>query len=135
MSTRRNFLALVGMAPIAAPVAAKEAAAAMGLAGPLGGMAANIGTMCAPSPGLADDGSWARRALARMLSEEGKREIINDAKAYARNLDADLAAMRSVSPAFAYRLQCDRNEAQITRHRRESLLRDIAEASKRNLLG
>jgi len=138
MSTRRRFLTLIGAAPVAVPVAAKEAAVAMGLSGPVGPASIIEGSMLKNAPmagGIAADMSWTTRALERLMSEDGRREVSNDAKAYARTLDPDLAALRSVSPSFAFRRQRDRNEIHIMEHRRSELLREISEHAKRNLLG
>ena len=131
-ATRRKFLALVGMTPIAAPVAAKQAAVAMGLSGPIGGAGDRVGgpMLSGHGPIPVGPNDWAINALKRLASEDGQREIMQDAKAYARTLDPDLAALRSVSPAFAFRRQRDRNEVEIMNHRRASYLRDIAENAK-----
>lgn len=138
MSTRRNFMAMIGISPIAGPVVAKEAAVAMGLSGPIGGALANGGYAISPGApvGLAGGGrSWAQRALDYMNSDVGAREIDADARHAARVLDPDLAAMRSVSPAYAYRRQRERCEIEIRERRTASIMRQIADEAKQDLLG
>ena len=55
---------------------------------------------------------------------------MGDAAYRARVLDADLAAMRSVSPAWAYRQQLRRAADQIRTERKEYLARELADAIK-----
>jgi hypothetical protein len=109
---RRSFLKLIGVAPIAAPVAAQEAAAKMGLSGALalGETARHYGgevAQCLPE----DPGShrkWLLKELAELDSRERRSEYRRQERHDARILDSDLASMRSVSPASAYSFQLDR---------------------------
>lgn len=134
MSNRRKFLALIGAAPIAAPVIAKEAAAAMGLSGPIGmSQFANGGNIGAPIATVNGSGSYISRLRDQILGLESGDEIpglMGDAAYRARVLDADLAAMRSVSPAWAYRQQMRRAADQIRTERKEYLARELADAIK-----
>lgn len=135
MSTRRKFLALVG----AAPAVAKEAAsAAMGLSGPIGQISAMVGANAATPSGYPistnDSGSWIQKALDRLNSDKGRAEIARDAKGMARILDPDLAALRSMSPSVAYRIQRSRIEDEILTLRKENLLAELAEFTSRGIL-
>jgi len=135
MSTRRKFLTLVG----AAPAVAKEAAsAAMGLSGPIGPISAMVGSNAAAPSGYpissGDGGSWVKKALERLDSEKGRKEIRQDAKNIARILDPDIAAMRSLSPSVAYRIQIGRVESKLLADRRAYLLDELKEFASRGIL-
>jgi hypothetical protein len=107
MSTRRSVLRLIGLAPIAGPVAAKEAAASMGLSALTSvgsGLSAGMASVNYGSP-VGGENSWVNRAIATFNSPAKQRELDARAKDYARILDPDIAAMRSLSPAAAYHLQ------------------------------
>jgi hypothetical protein len=109
---RRSFLKLIGVAPVAGPVAAKEAAAKMGLQGVIGGalMRGGPGEACAPQPWTqAQEVSWLKENLATWQSDEQREERRYYERDYARQLDGDIAALRSVSPSYAYMKQLDRN--------------------------
>ena len=115
MSSRRGFLKLIGAAPIALPVAAKEAAVSMGLSGPLGagaGMANTIGyatSIGGPMPcDPASEGDYLRSRLAEIMSPQNLSRFRQEAKHEARMLDADIAAMRSISPSAAFSMQIER---------------------------
>lgn len=115
MSNRRSFLRILGMAPIAAPVAAKEAAVAMGLsngvgATVVGSVFANVGNPSGPVPGF--DKAWLVNRLSEFNSA-AKRDEIKRQFSGGMVLDADIAAMRSLSPSVARQMQMDR---QIDRH-------------------
>lgn len=137
---RRGFLALIGAAPIALPVAAKEAAAKMGMGSVLsgaasygGGSALDVGY---PKAGTAlkGDGSILGylRAELRNLTEERnvseiRRRVLRNGEA--RVLDADLASMRSTSPSVAYHIQIERCVARNVERERMSLLDRIQSAT------
>ncbi len=109
---RRGFLKLMPAAPLAATVAAKEAAASMGLSGPLNGAALGLGPntigMAGCGNSVPDDGPWILNAMKNFMSPETIEQHRMSAKAQARVLDADIAAMRSISPAQAYAMQVER---------------------------
>lgn len=124
MSTRRGFLRLIGAAPVALPVAAKEAAVSMGLSGPIGAAsAAHPGG----SPGAAADKSWVMRRLAEMYSPEKQAEFRMQARHNARVLDADIAAMRSISPSTAFTIQVEREMSRILKTETTWLERQLKE--------
>lgn len=115
---RRAFLRFAAAAPVALPVAAKEAAAGMGLQGLLGGASfgANMPEMGCNTVGYPKDAcapvnaaDWLKQRLTELMSDESMERMRNDAKHSARYLDPDLASMRSVSPSFAYGRQIDRH--------------------------
>lgn len=130
--TRRRFLG----AAVAAPVAAKEAAQKMGLeslASMPPGAGANAGIDSAfinAPPGLANDVDWAKRGLATLDSPREVAHRALMAKHQARILDADLAAMRSISPSAAYTLQRQRVEHWLRESRRSDFIEAIAESGK-----
>jgi len=114
---RRGMLRLIGMAPVAAPVAAKQAAVSMGLRGL--GSAAAAGAVeyagtgrydspvpCPPTP--MEHAQFLKERLAEMLSPESIARYRQEAKGQARMLDTDIAAMRSISPSAAYEMQLER---------------------------
>ena len=139
MSTRRKFLALVGMAPVAVPVAAKEAAAAMGVSGPLGAGSAGMNIVAGGYPMAnsveEDHDGFLKRKLKRLDGGEEGEHSANDARYSARVLDADIASLRSISPSAAYAIQRQRTFDEFKRRRRASLLQDLAAYGKRSLLG
>lgn len=113
MSTRRGFLRLIGAAPVALPVAAKEAAVSMGLSGPLGAAAASqyIGNSCGAVPMPCDPSQeimYYKDRLASIVSSENMLRYRQEARNEARILDADIAAMRAISPSAAYAMQVER---------------------------
>ena len=127
MSNRRSVLRLIGMAPIAAPVVAKEAAASMGLmSGSGGAVMAAIGQYANvpigyPIQPMQDEASSIKDALLRLDEdiEENRRGIT------AVYLDADIAALRSMSPSVARAIQVDRVVARERRQRKSWLERRL----------
>lgn len=122
MSNRRSFLRMLGVAPVAAPVAAKEAAVAMGLsssAGTAGMMlGGNVPMSAQVGFGITNEKENIAKRMAALLSsnarDEARREI-----GRGRLLDADIAALRSVSPAFANVVQIERDiDARIDNEKR-----------------
>jgi hypothetical protein len=108
---RRGFLKLMPAAPLAATVAAKEAAASMGLSGPLNAMSylGNVGMAGYGSgPPTMSNTPWFVDAYKNFMSPDTIEQHRASAKGQARLLDADIAAMRSISPAQAYAMQVDR---------------------------
>lgn len=134
---RRSFLKLIGAAPIAGPVVAKEAAAKMGMSSLLGGAGAAMGGSgeALLRGGLnKQEGSWldwAQAELRNVFSErnvaEMRRRVIRNGEA--RLLDADLASMRSASPAAAYQLQIERCVARGLENERLNWLERIRDHS------
>ncbi len=108
---RRGFLKLLPAAPVAATVAAKQAAISMGLSGPinaaagLGGISTGYGGIPVPSD---CQNPWFIDALKTFSSKETIEGHRISARGMARVLDPDLAAMRSISPAQAYQIQVER---------------------------
>lgn len=96
---RRGFLSLIPLAPVAATVAAKDAAAAMGLSGPLKAVGYGIGgmpTMAGFSQNPVPDGRmpWFIDSLKNFMSPDTIEGHRTSAKGMARILDPDIAAMR-----------------------------------------
>lgn len=108
---RRGFLKLLPAAPFGVAVAAKEAAASMGLSGPIGanigGSMAYAGASMYGNP-VSDGGNWIVDAWKDFNSKQRVESDWMQAKQMARVLDADIAAMRSISPARAYQMQVER---------------------------
>jgi hypothetical protein len=110
---RRSFLKLIGVAPIAAPVAAQEAAAKMGLrsmlgaAGGLGGgRLVGYAQECAPATGSHLD--YLKSRLTRLLDPSYAEDMRRDIRGSITHLDPDLASMRGISPSAAMSIQLDR---------------------------
>lgn len=108
---RRGFLRILGAAPVAAPVIAREAAAKAGLnVSGLGssGMGMPIGEGGLTSS--SEDGGWAIRACQKVFSkqweDEKRREML---RWKPDRLDPDLASSRSFSLSTALRIQRERN--------------------------
>lgn len=135
MSTRRKFLAIMGAAPVAVPIAAKEASAKMGLLAPIGAPPEG-GPLSSGLGGCSVSGDDTGTYLANMLGGidrgEEDKEFHRDAKYGARVLDPDLASLRSISPSFAYVTQRQRTFNEYKRMRRERILQDIAMHAKRS---
>lgn len=115
---RRRFLSFLAVAPAAAPVAAKEAALRMGLlsgvAASLGASAAPMTDQCGPVP-MSAETDWVKDRVTEFFSPERAESRVLEAKGAAFRLDSDLAALRSVSPSWAYCRQVDRCHARIER--------------------
>ena len=125
---RRSFFGLVA----SLPVVLKDASTKMGLEGVIAGSTRSFGASRLPTP-PADDGSWIRRTLSRFWSASAVRERRQQAEWEARHLDSDLASMRSLSPAAAYRLQCDRQFRRIEVRSRMHLQEMLEEQTTRSL--
>ena len=114
MSSRRGFLKLIGAAPVALPVAAKEAAVSMGLSGPIGvgaagQMAGYANSVGFPTPNDPNgEATYLKERLAEIMNPDNLRRLRSEARHEARQLDADIAAMRSISPSAAYAMQIER---------------------------
>lgn len=130
---RRSFLKLIGAAPIAGPVVAKEAAAKMGMGTLLGGAASLSGETMDAGYSISLDKEtnmlgWCKAELRNVFSDKNvsavRQSIIRNGDA--RILDSDLAAMRSASPAAAYQIQIDRCVARRLEDERLSWLERIA---------
>ena len=125
-ANRRGFLAAI----VALPVAAKEAAGKLGLQGPLG-WGVEGGLLHGPHPGSALASSadaesfWQRQLRKFTTSRSQQRYRRISARQDARRLDPDLASMRSISPAAAYALQCDRCVARHERDGRQAIIDEI----------
>lgn len=106
---RRGFLRLLGAAPIALPVAAREAASKVGVSTLGYGMpSSGFAQGCVPSSG--DDKGWIKQWAidAFSLAKRAERwEEIKDNPVGA--LDPDLACSRSLSMSAAIRIQRQRN--------------------------
>lgn len=138
---RRKFLRFLGASAVAAPVAAKEAAIAMGLTNGVGGsmIGAPIGSL-APMSGAKGNGFdpfYAASEVARLkkqidglLTDDARDKARREARGSSLVLDPDIAAMRSLSPAAARRLQVERNIG-----RRIDSERSWIETQIANLLG
>lgn len=111
---------------MAAPVAAKEAAVAMGLNPSLGG--ASIGV--APTPMLTSPASigsqladWVTRM--RDLDRLSARDEMRQQMRGGMTLDPDIAAMRAISPAMARAMQTERNIDRALASERNWIQREI----------
>jgi hypothetical protein len=109
MSNRRSFLRLVGMAPIAAPVAAREAAASIGLKSAIGAAAVGINSGVVGA-GLDPPAETHEQYLVRSLKEIMRPEASEEARREISTmlLDPDLASMRSMSLSAVRAIQVER---------------------------
>lgn len=101
---RRGLLRLLGAAPVALPVVAREAAAKAGI-GTLG-----LAAPAYPSQpcGSAEDESWVGDWVKRVFSKEFEKEAQRNVGSVG-TLDPDLASSRSFSISTAVRIQRERN--------------------------
>ena len=120
---RRSFLGALIAAPSALPVAAKEAAAKMGMTQFMVGSQSLVGPVnefskypsnVYPSSQDAnvspqDNINYYKNLIRDITSGDRREEIINNCKSSVRVLDSDLAALKSISPATAYNIQMQRN--------------------------
>lgn len=131
---RRGFLKLMPSAPLAATVAAKQAAAAMGLSGPLN--AASFGGLSAGMAGYGNpvpiDTPWFIEAMKNFTSPETIEQHRINAKSQARVLDADIAAMRSISPSQAYAMQVERCFKEFRKREKSHIDREMERWTKDN---
>lgn len=138
MTTRRGMLKLLAAAPAAVPIAAKEAAAKMGLGTSVFGGAAGGGMETARA-GYADKamGPCAmpqamqladyQNQLKRLLSPESLAGIRDAATRNGVQLDPDLASLRTISPSAARQIQIDRNVQRIIASERRWIDKRISE--------
>jgi len=140
---RRNILRLLTAAPVAGPSVAKEAARRMGLytAAFFAGVpqqaeqtavAHDLGGSVVPME--REGGAYLKylqRELTDFYSEEAQLQRTYEAKYRARGLDPDLAALRSVSPAWAYQTQYARMVTRVHDDRYGSIQRRIITETKR----
>lgn len=116
---RRGLLKLLGAAPVAAPVIAREAATRAGVT-PLGALVEGgypIGS--APSPSCVSEADWVtdwcRRVFTKAWADEERRQ---SRMFQPQRLDPDLASSRSLSLSAALRIQRERDvERRIERER------------------
>lgn len=138
MNSRRAFLRLLGATPVALPVAAKEAAAKMGLASITSAAGALPGdtlpTLHGPVPTASGGDGWLRDALADLTTPTKQAEFRERAALQAGRLDADLAALRSVSPAAAFAIQRERCFVRVAKYERSWVEREMERFRKNNPL-
>lgn len=124
---RRSFMRALTMAP----VALKEAAGKIGLEGVLGGHIASGLSSGVPPQADGEDG-WITKKIKTYWSAKAAKERRASAAGWeARRLDADLAALRSISPSAAYTIQIDRCVERNTRNGWEELQEKAAERGAR----
>lgn len=136
-ATRRRFLNLLGAAPVALPVAAKEAAAKMGLESVTAASQPLMSSL--PGESTASDLDWQEKyfksELRELFSSENVRQRKRMARAHSHVLDADLAALRSMSPAVAYIKQQERNIERAIKDTREEMQDRISAIARKRMLG
>lgn len=133
---RRGFLKLMPAAPLAATVAAKQAAVAMGISGPLNAAAFGMNGLSAGMAGYGNtvpsDTPWFIDAMKNFMSPETIEQHRMSAKTQARLLDADIAAMRSISPAQAYAMQVERCFQEFRKREKSYIDREMERWTKDN---
>jgi hypothetical protein len=127
--SRRGVLRLIGMAPIAAQTAAKEAAASMGLISRGSATAVGFDTMASADRGRPTiDKGWAAARLREILGGEERERVAREMGPISI-LDPDLASHRSLSPSVAYAIQRERNIDRNIAQQKRWLEREIKEAT------
>lgn len=137
-ASRRKILALFSAAPAALPVAIKEAAEKAGIGSITAHQpAADFGVEAIPGPYVNHDGhiKWLRDRLSRLGSDQHAFDRQRRAEEQAYRLNPNLAALRSVSPAVAYRIEVDRQMKILMERDRIKTNLDIAEALRQKALG
>lgn len=123
---RRSILKLIGAAPVAAPVVAREGAKAAGVSEFGWGPAYSLSG--APDTGSpvnvsGDHWQWLRKQVADALSGKHDADIIQEVmQGSVSVLDPDLAGSRSLSLSAAIRIQKERNIERRIRNNRERWL-------------
>lgn len=137
MANRRMFLKAAVAAPVAVPVAAKDAAIKMGMgnakiAGE--GVALNSASGWGGLGGLADNElRWLQDELAEALGSDGSDHRYELKAGGIGRLDHDLAALRSVSPAWAETIQVERTVKRTRERRISNLQKRIAFRTKKSM--
>lgn len=133
---RRGFLKLIPGAPVGVAVAAKEVAASMGLSGPINPVAGYLGGNIGYAKAQAIPGSstvpWFVDAFKQFMSAETIENHRNSAKGMARVLDADIAAMRSISPSQAYQMQVERCYERLRKQEKSYIDKEMERWTKDN---
>lgn len=106
---RRGFLRLLGAAPIALPVAAREAASKVGVS-TLGYGMPSGGLHRGPPTEIGGDNEWIKQWAADAFSLARRAERWEEIRSNpVGTLDPDLACSRSLSMSAAIRIQRERN--------------------------
>ena len=124
--TRRLFMKCIP----AAPVAAKEAAKKMGMeigTRSVNGVGIPLGNCFTSSEVSTSRTDYIRKRLRDLVGDRDQARITDHAKLSARQIDPDIAAMRSISPSFAFVVQLERCQKRIEASERQSLLWELAD--------
>lgn len=124
---RRGFLKLLGAAPVALPVAAREAASKAGIS-TLGLMDGSGPSVSYGGPVPHSEGDWVADTCKRVFSKAWEMEQREQMRRWLpQKLDPDLACSRSLSLSAALNIQRERNIERRIRDERQ----DAANSYKR----
>lgn len=140
-ASRRKILSLFTAAPVALPVAIKEAAERAGI-----GSAAALAPVPSEQPMVSDytvaperDWSgqirWLKHRLGVVDTEHQRYHRRRRAEQDAHRLNPNLASLRSVSPAVAYRIEVDRRLRRLEEEDRQTATLELAEAMRQKAMG
>lgn len=143
-ASRRKILSLFAAAPAALPVAIKEIAEKAGI-----GSAASMAPVSAHGAIVADyavgagpagegwDGNirWLKHRLSVVDTEHQRYHRRRRAEELAHRLNPNLASLRSVSPAVAYRIEVERRVKAMKEEDRQSANLELFEALRQKALG
>ena len=137
-TSRRKILALFTAAPAALPVALKEAAEKAGI-GSITAMSPlpDAGTLRHSSPYYDWDQQikWIKNRLLDSNSAQSRFNRSQRAEERAHCLNPNLAALRSVSPAVAYRIEYDRQIKVMEENDRLTTNFELVEAMRQKAMG
>lgn len=137
-ASRRKILSLFAAAPASLPVAVKEIAEKAGIASIAARPpATDFGVEAIPGPYGNHDAhiKWLRDRLSRLGSDQHTFDRQRRAEEQAYRLNPNLAALRSVSPAVAYRIEVDRQMKILMERDRIKTNFDIVEALRQKASG
>lgn len=140
-ASRRKILSLFAAAPAALPVAIKEIAEKAGI-----GSAAALAPGPSEQPMVSDytafpdsnwDGQlrWLKHRIGTIDTEHQRHHRRRRAEQEAYRLNPNLASLRSVSPAVAYRIEVERRIKVLENEDRKSANLELAEALRQKAMG
>ena len=134
-TSRRKILALFAAAPAALPVAVKEAAEKAGI-----GSAATMAPvvdhgMALPGPSWDGQIKWIKDRLLNLGSQQNAYNRHCRAEEQAHRLNPNLASLRSISPAVAYRIEYERQIKKLEERDHKETSFQLVEAMRQKAMG
>ena len=143
-ASRRKILSLFAAAPAALPVAVKEIAAKAGIGSVTDLAPVHAASAMAPDyavgagpDGMGWDGNirWLKHRLSAVNTEHQRYHRRRRAEELAHRLNPNLASLRSVSPAAAYRIEVERRMKDLEEDDRKSANLELLEALRQKAMG